>query len=1366
MSKRLISLMVSLFIAASAFYGMGTAKVEASSSGAVSANKEYEIYPIPHHQIYSGTEFIISDEVNLVFEDEIDDSTRNFMNKILDSKSIQVSMSQAIVADKTNILIGTKASAGIVDDYFEANIAYDASIFGEEDAYVLAIDKELEAKGAIAVLGASTDAAYYALATLKMIFDQMAGNEILSVKFEDYADAKWRGFIEGFYGFPWSHEDRISLMRFGGQIKMNSYIFAPKDDQYHNSAWRTLYPAAELAKVKELVDVGHESKTQFIWAIHPGFSMINWNNYEVELQTLLTKLDQLYNVGVRQFGLFMDDISTSQSLTDREKHVRLVTDVANWVSSKGDVKSLIYCPPFYNEAWTGESGKPYLQALRAVPDNVEIMWTGKDVIGSVNQIDNQWVKNEIGRDPYIWFNYPVNGYKKNRLLLGQVEMLKQGTDNFSGIVSNPLEQAELSKVALFGVADYTWNVDGFDKQQSWVDSFKYIAPEVASEYNMIAYHMSDPSPNGRGVVFNESENLKVKLDSFLSTYSNGASITSLGSELVTEFDRLLDAIQGFREKIDNPSLMEEINPWLSCLNLVVLSDKYAVQSVMALQNNDQNGAWEALAKATKAMSESQKFTRDVIGDKPIIVEAGSKRLVPFAHSLIQKLDAEIYSSLDPAFISPLAISSYGSPSALKNIVDGNPATYFYNQTIQKNGDWYGVDFGKSIKVNNIEIIQGRTDTDQDRFQRGILEYSLDGQSWTAIGEERSGYRIIERGLDVNARSIRYRLTHAGIPGGKPDLWTAVREFTVNAGKDKAAVYSNLPELIDVSVESSESGAGLSQVSAITLESSQYIGIKLSSIENIAGITLNHSNNDAELESSENGVEWQLVSPGSSYYPSAAYFRLINKGEQAITFDLTTLQVSFQKFVDPVVTHNYEGIYEGALAGVYDEKVDAKVWFRGRQTPGRFVQVDLGGVVNVKNAAVVINDGEADYFRQGDLQLSVGGTSWETIHTFSNPGDRSLNFPEHTAPYRYKRVQVENKPARYIRLYTTVDRAGWLALNEIIVNEGIEKPGSESPVIQAQPQGDSGNEPVYAADQQLSTFYTPQGTPQPGSLHYKVFKHTELSQMIVLQSPTAISDATISIRDEQGWHQAGQLSQAYNVIDTMNYSHVLEMKLEWSGTVKPAIYEIIPIQRESEVVQPEEQSTVLTAPALVAGGGSFDVQFGLSNVTQSVYAQDIMIHYNPLAMEFIAAKSLKDGVNLLTVNDEIPGQIRLIVVSEGADHAVTGDAQLLELSFKAKMLTEQTTATLSVSKAVLADEEGTETEASVSSVQIQVKPEVGIVGDVNQDNKITIGDLALVAANYGKDSSNADWQQVKNADVNRDGVIDLEDLVLVARKIVE
>ncbi|NOU98814.1 glycoside hydrolase family 3 N-terminal domain-containing protein [Paenibacillus planticolens] len=62
--------------------------------------------------------------------------------------------------------------------------------------------------------------------------------------------------------------------------------------------------------------------------------------------------------------------------------------------------------------------------------------------------------------------------------------------------------------------------------------------------------------------------------------------------------------------------------------------------------------------------------------------------------------------------------------------------------------------------------------------------------------------------------------------------------------------------------------------------------------------------------------------------------------------------------------------------------------------------------------------------------------------------------------------------------------------------------------------------------------------------------------------------------------------------------------------------------------------------------------------------------------------------------------------------------------------------------------------------------VGSPSDTNGDGKISIGDLAIVAAAYGKTSADADWNLYKSADVNHDGIVDITDLAIVARAILE
>lgn len=1155
MNKKFI-LLLALFMAFLPFTTASASEDEKEESDSEKDNM-YEIYPLPQHEQELGGDFTVTDDVNVVIEDDIDDPTEKRLREILENKDLDFSVSDETVSDKTNIMMGTKDSDDYVDKYFDENIEYEASTFDEIDPYVLVMNQDLEDEGTIAILGDDPDAAYYGLMTLKMIFAQTNDKDIHSMKYEDYADANLRGFIEGFYGFPWSHESRISLMEFGGKMKMNSYIFGPKDDEYHNNKWRELYPEDELEEIEELATVGHETKTNFIWAIHPGFNMIDWDNYDEEIDTLLTKFDQLYDVGVRQFGLFMDDISTEQALNDTDEHVKLVTDVADWVDSKGDVESLVYTPPFYNQGWTGEAGKPYLEAMSNVPDNVEIMWTGSGVTGTVNEEDMQWPKDLTGRDPFVWLNWPVNDYVDARLMLGKGEVLEPGTHNISGVVSNPMEQAELSKIALFAVADFTWNTDDFDDDQSWQDSFKYIEPDADEELKTIASHLSDPSPSTHGLELEESEYLKEDLNQFMEKFENDENVDEVGKKLVSEFDNILESISDFKENSNNEQMIEEIEPWLNSLEYTVKADKHAVESVLALQNEEMNPAWEELAVASNALAESESFTVEKLESSDITVEAGAKRLKPFAQNLLKQLDSKVLTQIDPQASSNIPITSYENQN-LENMVDGDEETFAYIETVQENGDWYGLDLGKKVQINNLRILQGRDD-DHDIFHKGILEYSMDGEEWKEIGEEQSGHLVEEKDVNVEARYIRYRLTHAGVPGGKPDLWTAIREFSINENTEE--IYTNVKDLKNTKLQTTETSVELEDVQDMTLIPSEYIGIELKTIEQIKDMELDIGSPDLTLQTSENGVEWEGINIDEDSYPNAAYVRLVNQSDEEISFDLSKLVIEFNKFTDPAISHNYEDVYEGDLDNVFDGDLSSTVWVEGTQDKGNYIQVDMGGVIDVNDVAVAIDDGEDDYFREGDLQLSVDGETWETIHTFSNPDDKSENFPDHEVPYRYKRVELDGEKARYVRLLSTEDHPVWLALNQIIINEGEALPGKDDLTIEATPEGKEGYEASQSKDQRLGSFYTPINDESSGYLTYKTVKETALDEVVILQSPDAISNANVTIRDEDGWHEVGELKGSFNTLDTSAYKNLLEIKVEWDGSVTPKIHEIIPVQGE-------------------------------------------------------------------------------------------------------------------------------------------------------------------------------------------------------------
>ena len=441
------------------------------SFAAEAAETEYQIYPTPHSIAYEADTFTLDKEVNVILESGLDEATTNKIGDILEDHGLTMKTSDK-TADGTNILVGVYGSDEFVDTYAETNLTFKADTFTKFDSYVLDIDAEDET---IVVLGKDTDGAFYGLVTLMHILNQAEGLEVRDLTMEDYADTAIRGFIEGYYGLPWSNEDRMSLMEFGGQFKMTSYIFAPKDDLYHTSKWRDLYPEEEIKAIEEMVAVGNANKCRFVWTAHPFMGGFNAGAVNSEIASLLAKFDQLYDAGVRQFGVLGDDVGA----LDKNVVIQVMNAVSDWAAEKGDVYDSVFCPAGYNHSWQGDYSE--LNTYDAgFPDDVQIFWTGEAVCQPVEQktLDHfrDW-KATAGerRAPLFWLNWPVNDINHSRMLMGKGSLLYTDINvaDLAGIVTNPMQEAEPSKVAIFAVADYSWNVADFNAEKRWVDSFPY-----------------------------------------------------------------------------------------------------------------------------------------------------------------------------------------------------------------------------------------------------------------------------------------------------------------------------------------------------------------------------------------------------------------------------------------------------------------------------------------------------------------------------------------------------------------------------------------------------------------------------------------------------------------------------------------------------------------------------------------------------------------------------------------------------------------------------------------------------------------------------------------------------------------------------
>ena len=93
---------------------------------------------------------------------------------------------------------------------------------------------------------------FYAAQTLQQLLAQ-EGKKLPVCSIKDYPDVVFRGVVEGFYGIPWSFENRVEQLRFYGRMKMNTYIFGPKDDPYQRTPyWREPYPEDQAHNIRQL----------------------------------------------------------------------------------------------------------------------------------------------------------------------------------------------------------------------------------------------------------------------------------------------------------------------------------------------------------------------------------------------------------------------------------------------------------------------------------------------------------------------------------------------------------------------------------------------------------------------------------------------------------------------------------------------------------------------------------------------------------------------------------------------------------------------------------------------------------------------------------------------------------------------------------------------------------------------------------------------------------------------------------------------------------------------------------------------------------------------------------------------------------
>ena len=372
-----------------------------------------------------------------------------------------------------------------------------------------------------------------------------------------------RGIIEGFYGPPWTHEERLDMVDFAARNRLNTFMYAPKDDPYLRRDWRVAHAQASRDRLAEVIDRCRDRDIDAMVGVSPGLSMRYSSAEDAEL--LNAKIATLVEAGATSIALLYDDIPDRlQHTEDIEAFHDLAAaqcEVANRVHDRLRLVGipLAVCPTIY---W-GEGDEAYISALgQGLDPRIDMFWTGRAICSpAITASEAAHFTRANKRPPLYWDNYPVNDVAMTaEMHIGAYQNRDPLLGRFSkGVMANAMEYPEASKIAMATIADYLWDADGYDAEMSWVRAITQVAGarDAAAIQTFAdtvrASCLSDPEP----VALTKA----LQAFAFDVEYGDPDGAGEKLEAFAEEIRRTAAQLQA--PEVENRALQAELAPWLT-----------------------------------------------------------------------------------------------------------------------------------------------------------------------------------------------------------------------------------------------------------------------------------------------------------------------------------------------------------------------------------------------------------------------------------------------------------------------------------------------------------------------------------------------------------------------------------------------------------------------------------------------------------------------------------------------------------------------------------------------------------------------------------------------------------------------------------
>ncbi|WP_019886346.1 beta-N-acetylglucosaminidase domain-containing protein [Streptomyces purpureus] len=572
------------------------------------------IWPRPQSLRTTGPSVVLKDEVTLLLSPGVDPYAVAALRGLLAEAGVRT-VHPALPGRGTVVRLG---GPGAQEALRALRVPERADL--PDGGYRLATGR-FQGRPTVAVDGVGSDGLFHAVQTLRQLLDRETGS-LRGVEVRDWPGTKVRGLSEGFYGRPWSHQERLTQLDFMGRTKQNRYLYAPGDDPYRQTQWRDPYPAEQRANFRELAERARANHVTVAWAVSPAQSMCLASDDDVK--ALTRKVDAMWALGVRAFQLQFQDVSYSEWHCDRDAdtfgrgpeaaaaaHARVAGALDRHLAERyPDAEPLTVMPTEYYQ----DGATAYRTALAAKLDGrVRVAWTGVGVVPRTITGRELAGARDAFRHPLVTMdNYPVNDWAQDRLFLGPSRGREPAVASGSAaFLAQAMAQPSASRIPLFTAADFAWNPKGYVPQESWdaaVDDLAGGDPKTREALRALAGNDSSSilSPS-------ESAYLRPLLDAFWRTRAGaGAQARDKAArELRAAFTVMREAPQRLKEPADG-RLDDEVGPWLEQLARYGRAGEYAVDMLQAQARGDGTAAWQS-SLALEPLRRAVRASRVTVG---------------------------------------------------------------------------------------------------------------------------------------------------------------------------------------------------------------------------------------------------------------------------------------------------------------------------------------------------------------------------------------------------------------------------------------------------------------------------------------------------------------------------------------------------------------------------------------------------------------------------------------------------------------------------------------------------------------------------------------------------------------------------------